>query len=58
MRVILEFDGDSEDFKMAFDAMDDQFDIGDSIFYQIDYDPNDVGVHTTEYGDIEITIEG
>ena len=57
MRVILEFDGGSEDFEMAFDAMDDQFNIGDSIFYQIDYDPNDVGYHMTEHGDIRIAVE-
>lgn len=57
MRVILEFDGEDEDFEQAFDAMDDQFDIGDSIYYEIDYGDGEGGIHHTEFGDIKIMVE-
>lgn len=57
MRVILQFNGEVEDFERAFDAMDDQFDIGDNIFYELDYGDGTDGVHRTEFGDIEIVVE-
>ena len=58
MKVILEFDGSEEDFERAFDSMDDQFNINDSIFWEIDYgDGKGAGFHRTEYGDIKITVE-
>lgn len=62
MKVILEFNGSEEDFERAFDSMDDQFNINDSIFWEIDYGDNPDGergysLHRTEYGDIKITVE-
>lgn len=58
MKVILEFDGSEEDFERAFDSMDDQFNINDSIFWEIDYgDGKGAGFHNTEYGNIKITVE-
>lgn len=57
MKVILEIDGDSETFQKAFNSMDDKFDIVDSILWQMDYDPEHVGYHMTEHGDIRITVE-
>lgn len=62
MKVILEFNGSEEDFERAFDSMDDEFNINDSIFWEIDYGDNpDEGrgysLHRTEYGDIKITVE-
>ena len=62
MKVILEFDGSEEDFERAFDSMDDQFNINDSVFWEIDYGSNPdetrgYSLHHTEYGDIKITVE-
>lgn len=58
MKVILEFNGSEEDFERAFDSMDDQFNINDSIFWEIDYgDGKGAGFHRTEYGDIKIKVE-
>lgn len=58
VRVILEFDGSEEDFERAFDSMDEQFNINDSIFWEIDYGSNsDHSLHRTEYGDIKIKVE-
>ena len=62
MKVILEFDGSEEDFERAFDSMDDNFNINDSIFWEIDYGDNpDEGrghsLHRTQYGDIKIKVE-
>lgn len=62
MKVILEFDGSEEDFERAFDSMDDNFNINDSIFWEIDYGDNpDEGrgcsIHRTQYGDIRIKVE-
>lgn len=57
MRVILEFDGDSETFQKALYSMDDKFNIVDSICWQMDYDPQDVGYHMTEHGDIRIAVK-
>ena len=62
MKVILEFDGSEEDFERAFDGMDDQFNINDSVFWEIDYGGNPdetrgYSIHRTEYGDIKITVE-
>lgn len=58
MRVILECDGNDETFEKIFDSIDDEFNITDSIFYQIDYEQKgEVGIHHTEYGDIKITVE-
>lgn len=57
MKIILEYCGDSEDFKKAMEAKDDQFDLFDSIYYQMDYEKmGDIGIHRTEYGDINIII--
>lgn len=68
MKVILEFDGSEEDFEHAFDSMDEQFNINDSIFWEIDYGESGrnlsrkesalaKSLHRTEYGDIKITVE-
>ena len=57
MKVILECDGTKNRFQDIFTSMDDNFDINDSIFYAMDYDPDIVNIHHTEYGDIKITIE-
>lgn len=58
MKVVLEFDGSEEDFERAFDSMDEQFNINDSIFWEIDYgDGEGAGFHNTEYGNIKITVE-
>lgn len=58
MKVILEFDGSEEDFERAFDSMDDQFNINDSIFWEIDYgDGEGASFHNTEHGNIKITVE-
>ena len=57
MRVILECDGDREMFQDIFCAMDDEFNINDNIFYTMDYEPNEKGVHCTKYGTITIKIE-
>lgn len=62
MKVILEFDGSEEDFERAFDSMDDNFNINDSIFYEIDYgsspdETRDCSIHRTEYGGIRIKVE-
>lgn len=56
-RVILEYDGDTEDFKKAMDSMDDSFDLNDSIFYMLDYEPNSVNVHSTDHGFITLKYE-
>ena len=57
MKVILEFDGTPDNFEKAFDAIDDQFDIHDNVFYQIDNEErNTTGIHHTDYGDILITV--
>lgn len=62
MKVILEFDGSEEDFERAFDSMDDNFNINDSVFWEIDYgssskETGDCSIHRTEYGDIKIKVE-
>lgn len=62
MKVVLEFNGSEEDFERAFDSMDEQFNINDSIFWEIDYGDNPderrgYSLHRTEYGDIKITVE-
>lgn len=62
MKVVLEFDGSEEDFERAFDSMDDNFNINDSIFWEIDYgsNPDEIrghSLHRTEYGDIKIKVE-
>ena len=62
MKVVLEFDGSEEDFERAFDSMDDNFNINDSIFWEIDYgsNPDETrghSLHRTEYGDIKIKVE-
>lgn len=62
MKVILEFDGNSEDFERALDSMDENFNINDTIFWLLDYgvEPNKISgdcVHHTEYGDIKITAD-
>lgn len=56
MKVILEFDGNEQDFERAFDSMDDQFNINDSVFWEIDYG-GEGSNHNTEYGNIHITVE-
>lgn len=56
-RVILEFNGTEDNFQKAMDAMDDMFDMNDSIFYMIDYDPDSENIHHTEYGDIIMRYE-
>ena len=56
MKVISEFDGSEEDFKRAFDSMDNNFNINDSVFWEIDYG-EDGSIHHTEYGDIKIKVE-
>lgn len=54
MKVVLEFDGfDTQQFERAFDSMDDNFSIADSIFWELDYGEGE-SVHHTEYGDITI----
>lgn len=40
----------------VFTAKDDEFEICDSIFYQMDYDPDKRGIYSTEYGDMIISI--
>ena len=58
MKIILDFDGDSEQFKRAMDAIDDLFYLNDSIFYHMDYGKGDeYAVHHTEFGDIKITVK-
>ena len=58
MRIILEFNGNRQDFEKAFDSTNGSFDIHDSIFYQLDYClDKEVGIHSTEYGDITIKAE-
>lgn len=54
MKVVLEFDGfDTQQFERAFDSMDDNFCITDSIFWELDYGEGE-SVHRTKYGDITI----
>ena len=62
MKVILEFDGDVQDFERALDSMDENFAINDTIFWLLDYgvEPDEVSgdcKHHTEYGDIKITAD-
>lgn len=60
LRLTMEWDGDAEDFEKAFDSMDDNFNINDTVFWLLDYgvEPDKIEgscVHHTEYGDIKIT---
>lgn len=68
MKVILEFDGSEEDFERAFDSMDENFNINDSVFWEIDYGESGRNLsrkesalshstHHTEFGDIKIKVE-
>lgn len=56
MKVILECKGDREMWQNIFTAKDEEFEICDSIFYEMDYDPDKRGIHRTEYGDMIISI--
>ena len=56
MKVVLEFDGDEENFMRAFDSMDDNFNINDNVFWEICYG-EDGSYHCTEFGDIKIKVE-
>lgn len=62
IKVIMDFDGSEEDFERAFDSMDENFNINDSVFWLIDYgvERNKISgscIHHTEYGDIKITVD-
>ena len=59
MKVIMEFNGTVKDFQDAMCAMDEEFDLFDSIFYMMDYEPDDdeVNVHRTEFGTIQLRVE-
>ena len=57
MRVILECNGDRQTFQNIFTSMDDNDYIAYIIFYAMDYEPDIVNVHCTEFGDMKITIE-
>lgn len=55
MKLILEFDGNAEDFQNALISYDDNFNIFDNIFYQMDYEESgNEGIHHTKYGNITI----
>lgn len=56
MRITLEFDGSHKDFDRALCAMDENFDIVDSILWELDYGEGESG-HKTEYGLITIKQE-
>lgn len=58
MKLILEFDGSVRDFEHALASKDGEFDLFDSIYYQMDYeDFGQVGVHETAVGDIKIIVK-
>lgn len=56
-RIILEYEGDVEDFERAMDSMDDNFELNDSIFYMLDYEPDLVSTHCTDHGVITLKYE-
>lgn len=53
LKIIFEFDGDSQSFQNAISSKDDEFDFIDSIFWEMDYGEGK-SFHSTEYGDITI----
>ena len=57
MRVILEFEGNDADaiknFEKAMFEMDEEFDLADSIIWELDYGDGE-SKHPTKYGDIII----
>lgn len=55
LKIIFEFDGDSQSFQKAISSKDkdDEFDFIDSIFWEMDYGKGE-SFHSTEYGDITI----
>ncbi len=58
MQLILKFNGDIKDFQNALVSYDDNFNIFDSVFYQMDYEEEGTeGVHHTKYGDITIVFK-
>lgn len=61
MKVILEFPGDSleayKNFQWALDSKDEEFDILDSIYWEMDYGDGE-SKHHTKFGDITIKTEG
>lgn len=55
MELTLKFNGTAENFQNALISYDENFNIFDSIFYQMDYEEEKIeGVHHTKYGDITI----
>lgn len=55
MQLILKFNGDIKDFQNALVSYDDNFNIFDNVFYQMDYEKDsNEGIHHTQYGDIII----
>ena len=54
MRVVLEFDGtDISKFEEALNSDDDNFNLLDSIFWELDYGTGK-SIHRTKFGDITI----
>ena len=58
MKVVLEWDGgdtieDFKQFEKALDSNDDNFDLLDSIYWELDYGSGE-SVHHTEYGNVII----
>lgn len=52
-RIILDFNGTTQDFQNAIDSIDDQFNFIDSLFWEMDYGEGE-SHHHTQYGDITI----
>lgn len=53
LKIIFEFDGDYQSFQNTISSKDDEFDLFDSIFWEMDYGEGE-SFHSTEYGDIKI----
>jgi len=53
MKVILEFEGSKAKFEKALLEYDDNFDLIDSILWELDYGKGE-SKHPTKYGDITI----
>lgn len=59
MKITLELNtSDTSTFEKAFDSIDDNFTITDSIYWLLDYgEDGETATHHTKYGDIKISVE-
>ena len=55
-KIVLEFEGEQADFERAVFEKDEDFDLLDSVVWELDYG-EDGSIHSTRYGDIKIKTE-